>query len=421
MAKYNLICCADGQTVKTDHPFDFTAPCHKAALIKTEYIKPKLEVRHDNPGLWKYLDWLPVNNMSEYSYGPVTYKSSGLAKELGLNNLWISFNGYNPDFGAHYKSCTFKELHAVVVAQYARETGVEKILVASAGNTAVSFSYIAEKMKFPVVCVIPEKCLCGVHLPNMDIRYSKTIMLTDGDYSDALTITKRLAKVKNIPYEGGSTNFARRAGLSVPYIDSVVNIGQIPDHYFQAVGSGTGAIAAWHANELFIRDGSYGSHLTRMHLAQNAPMNPMVSAWDAKRSYIDMDADIPDIPDLLDVMSARVLSTKYPAYAVRGGVYDALAATDGHMYAIENDYASESDGIFTWAEGKDILPASCVAVSALRRAVKEKKVKRDDIILLNITGAGSVKRLLDLNVTPIKPNITITTDITDDQLRELDI
>lgn len=370
--------------------------------------------------MWKYIDWLPVREQNEYPYGPVTYKSDGLADRLGLDDLWISFNGYYPDFGAYYKTCTFKELHAVVAIQHAREHGVEKLVLASAGNTAVAFTYIAEKLGFPVVCVIPEKCMCGVNIPNMLIDHTKVVML-DGDYSDGIDIARRLAKVKNYAYEGGCRNFARRAGLSVPYIDAVVTMGQIPDHYFQGVGSGTGAIAAWQANELFLADGGYGSGLTRLHLAQNIPMTPMVSAWNAKRNFIDQNVDVPHIDDILDVVAARVLSTRYPAYEIRGGVYDALTATGGMMYGVTNDEVYEAAELFKTSEGRDILPASSVAVSALRTAVREKRVRREDAVLLNITGAGLEQRLRDLSVFQIKPNVSIPTDITDEELMELNV
>lgn len=421
MDKYTLICCADGNPVNTAGPFDFTGNCHPNSLVKPLYRKPTLNVDHDRPGLWKYMDWLPVRNQNNYVYGPVTYKSKGLASELGLENLWISFSGYYPDLRAYYKTCTFKELHAVVAIQYARENGIEKLVMASAGNTAVAFVYIAEMLKFPVVCVVPEKCMCGVNIPNMLIEHSRIVMLEGGDYSDALDITKRLAAIKGYTYEGGSRNFARRAGLSVPYIDIVMNMGRAPDHYFQAVGSGTGAIATWHVNELFQRDGSHGRHLTKLHLAQNVPMVPMVSAWNSGRDQIVPEKDLPQINNILDVVAARVLSTKYPAYGVRGGVYDALKATGGQMYAVTNDEAYESAELFKRVEGPDILPAAAVALSALRTAVRRKAVRPYDAIMLNITGAGTEQRLRDLSVLQIRPNATITPSVTDDELAALKV
>jgi len=421
MEKYTLECGACGATVEQKNPFDFTAPCHDDSLLKVRYKKTVLKPRSDLPGLWKYIDWLPVEYQPEYTFGPVTYKSNGLANELGLSNLWFSFNGYYPDLQAYYKTCTFKELHAVVAISHARQNGIDKLVLASAGNTAVAFIYMAEILKFPVVLIVPETCMCGVNIPNMLIEHSKVIMLTDGDYSDAIDIAKRLSKIKNYKHEGGCQNYARRAGLGMPYLDAAVTIGRIPDHYFQAVGSGGGAIAAWEANELLKGDGSYGSHLSKLHLSQNLPMTPMLSAWNAGRNYIDPEIDIPKIDNILDVVAARVLSTKYPCYGVSGGVYDALRATGGMMYGITNDEVYESKELFKRVEGPDILPASCVALTSLIKAVREKRVRRDDTILLNLTGAGTEQRLRDLFILQMKPALEITRDITDTQLKALNV
>ncbi|MDH5637410.1 MAG: cysteate synthase [Nitrospinota bacterium] len=421
MDKYKLICCANGQEVRLKSPFDFQTGCHENSLLKAVYHQERLEIRNDLPGLWKYINWLPVNSHNEYSFGPVTYKSQGLAAELGLYNLWISFNGYYPDFGAYYKTCTFKELHAVVVIQYAKEHNVEKLVLASAGNTAVAFSYIAEFLKYPVVCVVPEKCMKAVQAPNMLFSNSKIVMLTGGDYSDALNVSRRLAALKGWTYEGGAKNFARRAGLGISYMDAVATIGRIPDHYFQGVGSGTGAIAAWHTNMLFIADGSYGTYMTKLHLAQNKPMTPMASAWAAGRNFIKQEVDVPQVENILDLVAAPVLTNKYPAYGISGGVYDGLRSTGGLMYGISNDELYEAGDVFKRTEGRDVNPPAAVATAALIKAVKEKKVGRGDIIMLNITGAGKEQRHRDLSILPIKPNLTITKEITDEELMELPV
>jgi len=52
-------------------------------------------------------------------------------------------------------------------------------------------------------------------------------------------------------------------------------IGRIPDVYFQAVGSGTGAIAAHEANERLLEDGRYGNHTMQLIPSQNVPFIPV--------------------------------------------------------------------------------------------------------------------------------------------------
>ena len=91
------------------------------------------------------------------------------------------------------------------------------------------------------------------------------------------------------------------------------------------------------------------------------------------------------------------------------------------MYGITNDEVYESKELFKRTEGPDILPASCVALTSLIKATKEKRVRKDDCILLNLTGAGTEQRLRDLFILQMKPAMDITKDITDDQIRALNV
>ena len=60
--------------------------------------------------------------------------------------------------------------------------------------------------------------------------------------------------------------------MACTVLSAVTTIGRIPDYYFQAVGSGTGAIAAWEANMRLIEDGRFGSNTMKLMVSQNAPV-----------------------------------------------------------------------------------------------------------------------------------------------------
>ncbi len=106
-----------------------------------------------------------------------------------------------------------------------------------------------------------------------------TLAVSDGDYSDSIDVAKRIAMITGFPFEGGVKNIAKRDGLGIVMLEAMSKIGKLPDHYVQAVGSGTGAIGAWEMAERFKRDGRYGSRLPILHLGQNLPFAPMMHAW----------------------------------------------------------------------------------------------------------------------------------------------
>ena len=59
-------------------------------------------------------------------------------------------------------------------------------------------------------------------------------------------------------------------------------------------------------------------------------------------------------------------------------------------------FLATNNDIFYWLlqfrnrEGYELLPAACVAVAALAQAVKDGVVKKDDYIMLNCTGGGTL-------------------------------
>jgi len=182
-----------------------------------------------------------------------------------------------------------------------------------------------------------------------------------------------------------------------------------------AVGSGTGAIGVWEMSERFIRDGRFGSTRPRLHLAQNFPFGPMVKAWwrDSRELFPE------DLrPELIGQVTTRVLTTRYPAYSLAGGVYDALKATNGMMYGIKNEDVFSGMDLFEKTEGIDIVPAAGVAVAALREAVNIRAVRSVDSILLNITGGGEKRLGREKRIYNVEPRF-ISKKITEAEIEEL--
>ncbi len=381
-----VIKCSECGAELSKREFSPTCSVHDA-LSRTHYRAKRLVVRK-YPGIWRFYDWLPVREISSYEGGSITYRCAGLEKELGLDNVYVSFNGYWPEKGVTLKTCTFKELEAVVTVEYAKERGVNSLVIASAGNTARSFAYLASEEGLPLVLVIPKKCLFDVWMPVVDTSRIRTIVLKGGDYSDAIAYASKLSLHYNITFEGGCRNIARRDGLATIVLDAAQFMGKMPDHYFQAAGTGTGAISAWEAAMRLLGDGRYGDVLPRLQLSQNLPFAPMVKAWNAGRRMIIPELDMPKAKNVLDLIEARVLSNRYPPFGVRGGVYDALKATGGEMYGITNREIREAVKLFYDLEGIDIHPAAAAALGSLLKAVEEGRVNPEETVLLNVSGGG---------------------------------
>jgi len=415
MARYTLECVNCGHQFKETKAFSFTCPEKCISLVRSLYPSKRIEFR-DFPGIWRYYDWLPIEKITEYRGKSVTYKSSELARELGLKNLYISFNGFWPEMSASVMTCTFKEFEAVVTIQYAKENGVKSLIVASAGSVAKAFAYIASIEGFKVFLAVPEKILQDLMVPNLDEEYVKTISV-EGEYSDAKSLVNRFYLSKDITFDGGGKSIARRDALGIVLLESVEKIGKIPKHYFQAVSSGNGAVGFFEMATRLLGDGRFGNTFSQLHLSQNEPFVPIVNAWKERRREV-REKDF-GVENAFDTLFANVLSSKDPLFGIRGGVFDALQNAGGETYGITNEEAIEASKLFETLESIDIHPAAAVAVASLIKAVEWRKVNRWDCILLNISGGGINRVKDDVGLQKMKPIAKVKKETSTEELRGL--
>lgn len=360
------------------------------ALVRAVYASTRFNPRSDLKGIYRYADWMPVRRTLRHSCAPVTYKSKGLAKHLGLNNLYITFSGWNPKLGAKMSTCSFKETEAFSVCARMDKKEKRTLIVQSAGNTARAFAQVCSDNGIPVVICIPEDNTHDLWFQKKLDKCVKVIAVPHGcDYYDAITLGEKLAQDPGYFLEGGAKNVARRDGMGTTILSFAEKTGRIPDAYFQAVGSGTGAIAAWENACRLAADGRFGSNDMRVYVSQNAPFTLLYDSWKACSRQL---ADI--TPELgrrqAEVILAKVLSNRKPPYSIAGGLYDVLLQSHGDVFLASNDDIMYWLLQFRNLEGYDLLPAACVAVSSLAQAVEKGVVGKDEYIMLNCTGGGTL-------------------------------
>ena len=361
------------------------------SLIRTIYNDKQLFVNEVLPGLYKFASWLPVDKILKGSGAPVTYKSTGLANELGLANLYITFSGYWPEKGAMMETGSFKECEAYSVCARPRGDTKGVMVVASAGNTARAFAKVCSENKIPVLICIPKDNLGSLWFPEeIDPCVKLIASESGGDYFDAIHLSNLACNIEGFYPEGGAKNIARRDGMGTTVLSAVTTIGRIPDFYFQAIGSGTGAIAAWEANLRFLQDGRFGSTKMKLMLSQNSPFLHIKDAWDAGSGKM-LPINDQEARKQVEEINAKVLSNRKPPYSIIGGLCDALKDTDGEIFGVTNQEAANAAILFLETEGNDLEPAAAVAVASLIQAINRGRIDKNATIMLNITGGGIEK------------------------------
>ena len=94
-----------------------------------------------------------------------------------------------------------------------------------------------------------------------------------------------------------------------------------------------------------VDDGRFGTNTMRLMVSQNAPFVPMFDAWRMdSREMLPYDDD--KARRDVEIIDAKVLSNRRPPYGIRGGLYDALKATNGEVLVATNAQARKAAQLF---------------------------------------------------------------------------
>ncbi len=418
MTDYKLQNYADGNIFEDTGWLLSDPSAVKPSLIRAIYKNRELNVGDDSLGIYKYADWLPINRFLKNSSSTVTYKSIKLAERLNLGNLYISFSGYWPEIGAKMSTCSFKETEAYSVCARLTENQKGIMVVASVGNTARAFAKVCSDNGIPLLIVVPEDNLDALWFAEEINDNVKLICTPSGtDYYDAIELSSKICKSPLFFEEGGAKNVARRDGMGTTVLSAVTAIGEIPDLYFQAIGSGTGTIAAWEANLRLIEDGRFGSKKMTLIPSQNAPFTPMFDAWRAGSRDICFPNEEIAKENALKI-KAKVLSNRRPPYSIPGGLFDALKDCSGDIESVTNSELDIACSLFKDCEGIDIHPAAGVALAGMIKTLQNDTIYHDSIIMLNITGGGEERFKSDNRIIFMKPSLIIDNRDTIDSITQ---
>ena len=379
--------------------------CKEPSLVRAIYEKKQIDFGPDDRGIYQFADWMPVRRMLKGSAPTVTYYSERLAAKLDIPNLYIAFSGWWPEIGAAMSTCSFKETEAYSVCARIPDGEKRVLVVASAGNTARAFAKVCSENNIPLLLSVPEENIDALWFEKPLNDCVKLICSPKGtDYFDAIALGDAACTSPLFFAEGGAKNVARRDGMATTVLSAAKQLRRTPEAYFQAIGSGTGTIAAWEANLRLIGDGRFGSHKMKLYPSQNVPFLPMYDAWKAgSRPLLPMDDEKARVQAL--EIDAKVLSNRRPPYSLRGGVYDALLDAGGDVESATNADIAAMQQLFLDTEGIDIHAAAAVALKGMINAFEAGKLPRETVALLNVTGGGQARFQREHKCHYLKPSL----------------
>jgi cysteate synthase len=404
---YSLACSLCGACQDDDGLLLGCSKPHGPALISSKYYDTEFRVDDLAEGLFRYRNWLPVIRTFPSRARTAVFQSEGLGRALGLRNLWIAFNGYWPERGAFFETASFKDLEAMAVLGRIPRPH-PGLVVASSGNTAAAFADACSRHDVRCVIVIPERALGRLRQRAPLSPSVHVIALDHAAYSDAIAFAASVAELNGLCAEGGVANVGRRDGLATVMYSAFEAMGCLPEYYFQAVGSGTGAIAAFEAaRRLRAADGGTAV-LPRLMLCQNSTFAPIYDLWKSRMTEPeDMTSGPADIERRYESVGTLSddLANPLPPFEHCGGVRDVLIQSRGDVITADNDSVETAMNSFLELESIDIGPAAGTAVACLCGAAISGRIPRDSAVLLNITGGGRQRFEMDHSLIQVDPTL----------------
>lgn len=324
------------------------------------------------PTLWRYRELLPVTrpeNVVSLGEGSTPLLAlPRLGKSLGMDQLWLKDEGQLP-------TLSFKSRGQAVAISMAKELGVRRVAIPSAGNAAGAMAAYAARAGMEAWVFMPEDVPQG-NLNECDLLGAR-IHLVNGLIGDCGKIVKD--GVQAMGWFDVST-------LKEPYrLEGKKTMGlelaeqmdcTVPDVIVYPTGGGTGLIGMWKAFNELERMGWIGPKRPRLVSVQAEGCAPIVRAFHAKAEYAEPWQNAHTV-----AAGLRVPSAVGDFLMLR-----AIRETHGTAVAVSDEAMLHDQKALARMEGVCPAPEGGATLAALRKLLADGWVRRDESVVLFNTG-----------------------------------
>jgi len=321
--------------------------------------------------MWRYKDLLPVDgDVVDIGTGFTSLvKADNLGRELGLDRLYIKNDCLNPTY-------SFKDRPVSVAVTKALEFGFDTVACASTGNLAASVAAHAAKANMKAYVFVPANVEPG-KLVGTAI-YNPVLVTVNGSYDDVNRLCARVSQ----KYNWGFININLRPyygeGSKTLGYEVAEQLGwRAPDCVIAPAASGLMFTKIWKGLDELSMLGLIDAVNTHMYLSQAAGCSPIVNAFEAGALHVH-----PVEPDTI----ARSIAIGNPT----NGYFALMVArqSGGGACAVTDDEAVAGMKLLAQTEGIFAEAVGGVVIAGLKKLVTSEVIKRDELTVAFITGAG---------------------------------
>jgi threonine synthase len=340
------------------------------------------EVTHRKRGMWRWSELLPVINPENQIFlgeGDTPLLTlHNLQKDLRLENLYVKDESGNP-------TGSFKARGLAAAISKAKELGVQKVIIPTAGNAGGAMAAYAARAGLKAHIFMPKDT------PHANIVESRMagadVTLVDGLISDAAGMAGEMARAEGWFDVSTFKEPYRVEGKKIMGYELAETFGwELPDVIVYPTGGGTGLVGMWKAfaelEELGWLD---NTKRPRMVSVQAEGCAPVVKAFDAKATFCDFWTNAQTLASGLRVPKSFADSI------ILQNIYDSA----GTAVAVSDEAILESQGQLARAEGIFSAPEGAATLAALKELISRGWVQKEEKIVLFNTGTGL--KYLDYN------------------------
>ncbi|MBL9199819.1 MAG: threonine synthase [Opitutaceae bacterium] len=324
--------------------------------------------------LWRYREVLPVRDAANIvtlgeGFTPLL-PAPRLGAKHGLAHLFIKDEAQNP-------TASFKARGMTTAVSMAKQLGLKKLAVPSAGNAAGALAAYAARAGMEAHIFMPRDT------PRANVieceQMGAHVTLINGLITDCgAEVAKRKAAEGWFDVSTLKEPYRAEGKKTLGYELAEQLAWKLPDVILYPTGGGTGLIGMWKAFDEMERLGWIGSARPRMFSVQATGCQPIVRAFHTGEKFAAEHLGAQTKASGLRVPKAIGDFIMLGALRKSGG--GAIAVADAAMIAATREVGA-AEGVFVAPEG-----AACYA--ALKQLVAEGRVRRDEVVVLFNTSTG---------------------------------
>jgi threonine synthase len=333
------------------------------------------EFRYRLPGMWRWHELLPVHdpdNILTLGEGDTPLlRVPRLGKELGLTQLFVKEEGRNP-------TGSFKARGLATAVSKAKELGIRKIIIPTAGNAGGAMAAYAARGGLEAYIFMPKDT------PHANVEESRiagaTVILIDGLINEAAGMAGVKARAEGWFDVSTFKEPYRAEGKKIMGYELAEAFGwELPEVIIYPTGGGTGLIGMWKAfSELESLGWLKNKARPRMVAVQAEGCAPVVKAYENDALFCDFWVDARTIASGLRV--PKSFADHLILHAIRESRGTAVMVSDEAILKAQHRLAV-TEGIFASPEGAATL-------AGLEKLVQQEWVHPDERIVIFNTGTG---------------------------------